>query len=86
MNWFSRGPCEDDRDCTTECYWKLREIRWKKHEALSPRAGDSHELQRLLLEAEGVGFVGDRVDLKTYRWEEAGGRRVVVARGAGTHR
>jgi methylated-DNA-protein-cysteine methyltransferase related protein len=36
---------------------------------ISPRsAGDSHELQRMLLEAEGVGFVGDRVDLKKYRW------------------
>lgn len=37
---------------------------------ISPRsAGDSHELQRMLLEAEGVGFVGDRVDLKRFRWK-----------------
>jgi methylated-DNA-protein-cysteine methyltransferase-like protein len=36
---------------------------------ISPRSGgDSHELQRMLLEAEGVGFVGDRVDLKRFRW------------------
>jgi methylated-DNA-protein-cysteine methyltransferase-like protein len=32
-------------------------------------AGDSHELQRLLLENEGVEFdLYDRVDLKRYRW------------------
>ena len=37
---------------------------------ISPRsAGDSHELQRMLLEAEGVGFVGDRVELKRFRWK-----------------
>jgi methylated-DNA-protein-cysteine methyltransferase-like protein len=37
---------------------------------ISPRsAGDSHELQRMLLEAEGVGFVGDRVELKQFRWK-----------------
>ena len=37
---------------------------------ISPRtAGDSHELQRMLLEAEGVEFdLRGRVDLKTYRW------------------
>ncbi|HYH07867.1 MAG TPA: MGMT family protein [Thermoanaerobaculia bacterium] len=37
---------------------------------ISPRsAGDSHELQRLLLEAEGVEFGLDgRVELKKYRW------------------
>jgi methylated-DNA-protein-cysteine methyltransferase-like protein len=37
---------------------------------ISPRsAGDSHELQRLLLEGEGVDFTLDgRVDLKQYRW------------------
>jgi methylated-DNA-protein-cysteine methyltransferase-like protein len=37
---------------------------------ISPRsAGDSHELQRLLLEAEGVEFTLDgRVDLRKYRW------------------
>ncbi len=38
---------------------------------ISPRsAGDSHELQRMLLEAEGLEFRGDRVDLKRYRWSE----------------
>ena len=37
---------------------------------VSPRtAGDSHELQRLLLEAEGVEFdTRGRVDLKRFRW------------------
>jgi methylated-DNA-protein-cysteine methyltransferase related protein len=36
---------------------------------ISPRsAGDSHELQRLLLEAEGVEFdLAGRVDLKKFR-------------------
>ena len=43
---------------------------------VSPRSGgDSHELQRMLLEAEGVKFdAKGRLDLKTYRWER-GGRR-----------
>src|SRR5207245_2530032 len=38
---------------------------------ISPRsAGDSHELQRMLLEAEGVEFSLDgRVALKVYRWK-----------------
>lgn len=38
---------------------------------ISPRTtGDSHELQRLLLEAEGVEFTLDgRVDLRKFRWE-----------------
>ena len=37
---------------------------------ISPRsAGDSHELQRMLLEAEGVEFdVAGRVALGRYRW------------------
>ena len=37
---------------------------------VSPRSsGDSHELQRLLLEEEGVEFdLHGRCDLKTYRW------------------
>lgn len=37
---------------------------------ISPRSrGDSHELQRLLLEAEGVEFTLDgRVDLRRFRW------------------
>ncbi|HSY48690.1 MAG TPA: MGMT family protein [Thermoanaerobaculia bacterium] len=39
---------------------------------ISPRsAGDSHELQRMLLEAEGVEFSLDgRVALRRYRWRE----------------
>ena len=38
---------------------------------VSPRArGDSHELQRLLLEAEGVEFdLRGRVDLKRFAWK-----------------
>jgi len=37
---------------------------------ISPRsAGDSHELQRMLLEAEGVEIdPRGRIDLKRYRW------------------
>jgi methylated-DNA-protein-cysteine methyltransferase related protein len=43
---------------------------------VSPRSsGDSHELQRMLLEAEGVEFnAKGRVDLKKFRWERAGRR------------
>lgn len=38
---------------------------------VSPRtSGDSHELQRMLLEAEGVEFdLGGRMDLAKYRWK-----------------
>jgi methylated-DNA-protein-cysteine methyltransferase-like protein len=37
---------------------------------ISPRShGDSHELQRLLLESEGVELdLAGRIDLKKYRW------------------
>lgn len=40
---------------------------------ISPRsAGDSHELQRMLLEAEGVEFdLSGRIDLKRWRWKAA---------------
>jgi methylated-DNA-protein-cysteine methyltransferase related protein len=40
---------------------------------ISPRsAGDSHELQRLLLEAEGIAFdLRGRVDLSRYRWRRS---------------
>jgi methylated-DNA-protein-cysteine methyltransferase-like protein len=40
---------------------------------VSPRsASDSHELQRMLLEQEGVEFSLDsRVDLKRYRWSRS---------------
>ena len=43
---------------------------------ISPRsAGDSHELQRMLLEAEGVTFdAKGRVELERYRWTGAGKR------------
>jgi methylated-DNA-protein-cysteine methyltransferase related protein len=39
---------------------------------VSPRtSGDSHELQRMLLEAEGVVFdLKGRCDLKRYRWKK----------------
>lgn len=38
---------------------------------ISPRsAGDSHELQRMLLEAEGIELDHDgRIDLRRYRWD-----------------
>lgn len=36
---------------------------------ISPRsAGDSHELQKMLLEAEGVAIVRGRIDLTQFRW------------------
>ena len=40
---------------------------------ISPRSGDdSHELQRKLLEAEGVEFCHDgRLDLRRYRWDSS---------------
>ena len=31
--------------------------------------GDSHELQKLLLEAEGVEIVNGRIDLDRFRWQ-----------------
>ncbi len=39
---------------------------------ISPRSqGDSHELQRLLLEAEGVEIDGrGRISLRRYRWRD----------------
>jgi methylated-DNA-protein-cysteine methyltransferase-like protein len=44
---------------------------------ISPRsAGDSHELQRMLLEAEGIEFsVRGMIDLERYRWRHAIGSR-----------
>lgn len=49
---------------------------------ISPRsAGDSHELQRLLLEAEGVEFGKQgRVELKKYRWKGVGRQASGVSR------
>lgn len=46
---------------------------------ISPRsAGDSHELQRMLLEAEGVEIdLRGRIDLRRYRWQQSTSRRVV---------
>jgi len=42
-----------------------------KGEVSARSAGDSHELQRMLLEAEGVVFnTLGRVDLKRYRWSK----------------
>ncbi len=41
-----------------------------KGEISARTGGDSHELQRLLLEAEGVEFdAKGRMDLKRYQWE-----------------
>jgi len=44
---------------------------------ISPRsAGDSHELQRMLLEEEGVEFsVDGRVAMKRYQWKEPRARQ-----------
>ena len=48
---------------------------------ISPRTGDSHELQRMLLEAEGVEFdLRGRLDLKRFRWR-ARYRRMRGGRG-----
>ncbi len=49
---------------------------------ISPRsAGDSHELQRLLLEAEGV-FVDlrGRIDLHVFRWKVAESQSLKVSK------
>jgi methylated-DNA-protein-cysteine methyltransferase-like protein len=60
---------------------------------VSPRtAGDSHELQRLLLEGEGVEFdLRGRVNLKQFRWDGAHGtsrtyRTNRIERPAASHR
>jgi len=47
---------------------------------ISPRsAGDSHELQRMLLEAEGVEFsIDGRVALKKYRWQSRAKARLTI--------
>lgn len=46
-----------------------------KGEISARTGGDAHELQRLLLEAEGVEFdAKGRMDLKRYRWK-SGTRR-----------
>jgi methylated-DNA-protein-cysteine methyltransferase-like protein len=37
---------------------------------ISVRGGsDSHRMQRWLLEAEGIRFAGDRVDLRLFGWQ-----------------
>ena len=42
---------------------------------ISPRsAGDSHELQRMLLESEGIELAGNRIDLERFRWKTKGPR------------
>lgn len=33
-------------------------------------AGDSHELQRMLLEGEGIAFKGERLSLEKHRWKK----------------
>jgi methylated-DNA-protein-cysteine methyltransferase-like protein len=51
---------------------------------VSPRtAGDSHELQRMLLMGEGISFSGERISLAQYRWsaEVPKTRRRVSAAG-----
>jgi methylated-DNA-protein-cysteine methyltransferase-like protein len=54
-----------------------------KGEISARTGGDSHELQRLLLEAEGIEFdAKGRMDLKRYRWTQgvAKSQRVKVAK------
>jgi alkylated DNA nucleotide flippase Atl1 len=42
---------------------------------ISPRsAGDSHELQRMLLESEGVVIEKGRIDLGAFRWRPRRGK------------
>lgn len=55
---------------------------------ISPRsAGDSHELQKMLLEAEGVELdLRGRIDLKRFRWKKSPSRRVVKPTRVGTPR
>ncbi|HEV7764758.1 MAG TPA: methylated-DNA--[protein]-cysteine S-methyltransferase [Thermoanaerobaculia bacterium] len=44
-----------------------------KGEISARTGGDSHELQRLLLDAEGVEFdLRGRVDLRAFRWKRVG--------------
>ena len=41
-----------------------------------PRSGSGmHRLQRALLEAEGVSFHDERIDLERFRWREGEGER-----------
>ena len=43
---------------------------------VSPRRGSGmHRLQRALLEAEGVSFHDERIDLERFRWREGEGER-----------
>ena len=55
---------------------------------ISPRsAGDSHELQRLLLESEGVEIdLRGRIDLKQFRWKAPSRRVVKSTRGRSSRR
>lgn len=55
---------------------------------ISPRsAGDSHELQRMLLEAEGVELdLRGRVDLKRFQWKGGGGSKTQRLKGAARKR
>lgn len=52
---------------------------------ISPRsAGDSHELQRMLLEAEGVEIdLRGRIALKEYRWKPRVNKSPAPRRGRG---
>ena len=58
-----------------------------KGEISARSGGDSHELQRLLLEAEGVEFdAKGRMDLKRYRWEVAKSQSRKVSKGTSRKR
>jgi methylated-DNA-protein-cysteine methyltransferase-like protein len=56
-----------------------------KGEISERTGGDSHELQRMLLEAEGVEFAKGRVDLGKHRWKVAR-RALRVARATSPKR
>ena len=56
-----------------------------KGEISERTGGDSHELQRMLLEAEGVEFAKGRVDLGKHRWKVAS-RALRVARASSPKR
>lgn len=50
-----------------------------KGEISARTGGDSHELQRLLLEAEGVEFdAKGRMDLERYRWKSVARKRTRI--------
>ena len=68
---------------------RLNNVPWHRvvnaFGGISPRSGsDSHELQRALLEAEGVKIdLRGRIELKVFRWKTSSRRVVKPSRSAG---